>query len=215
MVAVWPSTVTTSSVEVALKPDPLIVTVAPGIIGEVTDVIETELATVVRAKEAGAAPFTVAVNVLGPAVVPVLNLVATRPCASVGATAGDTCPLPAATANVTTSPALGLPNASLTTKRTESPAGAPAETLAGSALVLVTDAEAPATTVTERLALAPPAETVMLAAPTGPGAETTPWLETAAIDGALVVYVIDWPDITEPFVSRTVTESWSVPPAEI
>ena len=44
-------------------------------------------------------------------------------------------------------------------------------------------------------------------------AQVDRYVHPRPIDGALVVYVIDWPAITEPLVSRTVTESWSVPPA--
>lgn len=69
--------------------------------------------------------------------------------------------------------------------------------------------------VVDTLALTLPAEAVMLTAPTGPGAETRPWSETVAIDGALVAYVIAWPDSGWPLVSRTVAESCRVPPAGI
>ncbi len=80
MVAGTPSIVTASSVAVALKPDPLIVTVPPGVIGEgATELIDTELGTVVKEKESGARLPTVTVNVFCPAVVPVLNFVAARP----------------------------------------------------------------------------------------------------------------------------------------
>ena len=216
MVAVCPSMVTASPVTAGSKPAPAMETVAPGTIGEgVTDEMDTDDGIVVTENETDGIPPIVAFNVLVPAVTPVVNIVAARPWASVCALAGETCPSPAETLNVTASCARGFPNASLTTKRTESPAFAPGGIVLGSGLVLVREAEAPATTVTSTLELMLPMAATMVACPTGPVAETCPWGETVAILAALDEKAMTWPDIGRPLVSRTVTPCWRVPPAAI
>jgi hypothetical protein len=92
---------------------------------------------------------------------------------------------------------------------------APGVTVPRSGLVLVSEAEGPATTVTSTLPVTAPMAAEMLACPTGPAAETCPCGETEAIFAALDEKAMTWPDITTPFVSKTVTESWRVPPAAI
>jgi hypothetical protein len=189
-------------------------TVAPGVIGEgVTDVMVIDEGIVVTENETVGTPKIVALNVFVPAVVPVMNIVAARPCASVCALVGEACPSPAETLNLTVSCACALPNASLTTKRTESPALAPGVTGPGSELVLVSEAEALATTVTSALAVSAPMVAAMVACPTGPGAETCPCGETDAILAALDEKAMTWPDISRPFVSYTATESCRDDPA--
>jgi hypothetical protein len=151
------------------------VTTAPGVIGE-GEIEDTKTlpATVVTENEIGVIGPAVALSVLVPAEVPVVNLVATRPCASLAAVAGEAWPPPAAMLKITSSATRGFPKASRTTNRTESPAGAPGVTVPGSALVLVSEATAPATTVTETLALMVPMDAEIVAPPTGPTAETCP-----------------------------------------
>ena len=208
MLAVCPSMVTASPVTVGSKPAPTIETVAPGIIGEgVTEEIDTDEAIVVTENETEGTPPIVALNVFVPAVDPVVNIVAARPCASVGWLVGDALPPPAETLNVTISCARGLPNASLTTKRTESPALAPGGSDPGSGLVLASEAGDPATTVTSTLAFMLPIAATMVACPTGPVAETCPCGETVAILAALDEKAMTWPDIGRPLVSKTVTAS--------
>jgi hypothetical protein len=117
-------------------------------------VIETEAvgpATVVVENESGVKPATVAVKVFVPTVVPEVIEAEALPAASVVAVAGVMEPPPAVDANVTVTPDLGFPTASVTTTLTQFAAVAPAMRFTGSVPAFAMFAAGPATVVAENV----------------------------------------------------------------
>jgi len=96
--------------------------------------------------------------------------------------------LPAEIEKVIGACAIGFPNASFTTNRTESPTVAPGATVPGSGLVRVNAAGGPATTIIRMLLLwTVPIDAEMEDLPTGPTVVTSPVPETVAMAGALLM----------------------------
>jgi hypothetical protein len=106
-------------------------------------------ATVVVENVTTGRPFTVAVAVFVPTVVPVMNFAAACPLMSVITSVGLTLPPPAVTANAIVNPNTGVFEASVTRTRIESEKLPPATTLVGSNPTLAMTAGGATVTVSE------------------------------------------------------------------